>query len=369
MNRPLANQAREAPALLQRAWPTLRAQAAELVGALAMPPSTVLLCGCGDSHNASDSLSYAFRAWAGVSALGAPAMTTARYLLPDLSRDPSAVLLIGISASGETARTLEALTLGRERGLPTVAITTQSASPLAATAEYRMALEVPDFGHAPGLLSYLTALLSGLALALELAGDRVRAQAGAAIEQLPAVLEAEIPDAWDTGAAFADQLRERLPLTFLGSGPAYGAAMFAAAKLVEACGWPAWAQEAEEWAHVEYFADPAGLPMWLLSGSGRAAAREGEIEQAARQLGRRLQVSRWPSAEAWPVWAREALSPLGLWIGPCALAEELMARAGERPYRGFSGGRSSEQGGGANRVRTSERLRSLKELSGFQPRN
>lgn len=296
-------------------------------------------------------------------------MTTARYLLPDLSRDPARVLLIGVSASGETARTLEALTLGRERGLPTVAITTQSASAVARIAEYSITAEVPDFGVGPGLLSYLTALLSGLALALELAGDPVRPEVAAAIEQLPGVLNAGLPGEWEIGASFADRLSERLPLTFLGSGPAYGAAMFAAAKLIEAAGWAAWAQETEEWAHVEYFADPPSLPMWLLSASGRAASREREVEQAATQLGRRLQVSRWPMAEAWPIWAREPLSPLGLWIGPCALAEELMARGGERPFRGFAGGRSSDEGGGANRVRSSERLRSLKELRRFQPRN
>ena len=60
---------------------------------------------------------------------------------------------------------------------------------------------------------------------------------------------------------------------------------------------------------------------------------------------------------------REVLSPLALWAGPVAYADSLMDRLGEEPFRGFSGGRDPAEGGGISRIRSSEQLPSLKDLS------
>lgn len=391
MTSSLARQAADAPAFVVEAWDELRPQAEAIVNALPGKPGTVLLCGCGDSHHASDSLSHAFRSWGQVSALGSPAMQTSRYLIPEFNRNPDQVLLIGISASGETARTLEALELGRERGLRTLAITAWPDSSLAQAADHILSFSMPQYELGPGLISYLGSLLSGFAVARQLAPERVRSAADQGIQAVSRGLASHLAEQLAVGAELAGQLSAgapiqsageagpqqlelgdhlpRLPITFLGSGPAYGSAMFAAAKLIEAAGWPAWAQDTEEWAHLEYFADPPELPLWLLSGAGRSLDRENEIEQAAQRIGRRLAVSRWPAGQLPAGWLSEALAPLSLWIGPVGLADTLRQRLAERPFRGFAGGRSLEQGGGANRIRSSRRIATLKEFDEFQPGN
>ncbi len=382
MTSSLARQAVNAPAFLREAWPDLRSQAAATVKALPQRPGTVLLCGCGDSHHASDSLSHAFRSWGKLSALGSPAMQTARYLVPELSRDPSEMLLIGVSVSGATARTLEAIELGRQRGLHTLAITSQPESALAQLSGQALCYGLPEYPTGPGLMSYLGSLLAGLALASELAPQSARRAVDQGIEFAADALAEVMQERWSAGTELADLLtahlparvtravepieaerydqRGRLPITFLGSGPTYGSAMFAAAKLIEAAGWPAWAQDTEEWAHLEYFADPAQLPVWLLSAGGRAADREQELARAAERIGRHWLVSRWKLEQLPDTWLREPLSPLGLWVGPVALADAISERLDERPFRGFGGGRSTEQGGGVNQIQSSRRIASLK---------
>ncbi len=332
-------------------------------------PSTVLLCGCGDSHHAADSLAHTFRSWAQLASMGSPAMEAARYLVPELKHRAEGVLLVGISVSGETARTLEALELGRQLGLGTLAITCQESGSLSTAADHRLIGELPDYPDGPGLISYLVSLLAGCALASQLASNDLAQLVDRAVGELGRQLPVEMDQYWQLGVRAADELGDGLPVTYLGSGPAYGSAMFAAAKLIEAAGRPAWAQDVEEWAHLEYFAEPAGLPTWLLSSSGRADGRETEVIRAAESIGRQMIVSRWNGVPAWPAWLREGLSPLALWMGPVALADELTSRSGERPFRGFGGGRAREEGGGPSRIRSSRRLATLKEFAEFQPEN
>lgn len=296
-------------------------------------------------------------------------MRAARYLVPELQSGPAGRLLIGISASGETARTLEAVELARQAGMASLAITCGAESSLSRAADHRLVVELPDFPTGPGLLSYLGSLLAGCALACALAPRSLAAHVDSAMGELGSLLSEALATRWPVGRETVERIAADLPVTYLGSGPAYGAAMFAAAKLIESAGRLAWAQDTEEWAHLEYFADPAELPVWLLTASGRAAVREQEVLDAADRIGRQVIVSRWAGGQEWPSWLRESLSPIGLWIEPVALADELMARSGATPFRGFGGGRSQEEGGGASRIRSSQRLTNLKELSEFQSEN
>lgn len=304
-----------------------------------------------------------------MASLGSPAIEAARYLVPELKHRADGVLLVGISVSGETARTLEALDLGRQLGLSTLAITCQESGSLSRAADHRLIGELPDHPFGPGLISYLASLLAGYALASQLASADLAQLVDRAVGELARQLPVEMEQFWQLGVRAADELGDGLPVTYLGSGPAFGSAMFAAAKLIEAAGRPAWAQDVEEWTHLEYFGKPAGLPVWLLSSSGRAAGRETEVIRAAESIGRQTIVSRWKAVQGWPGWLREGLSPLALWIGPVALADELASRTGERPLRGFGGGRAREEGGGPSRIRSSRRLASLKELAEFLPEN
>jgi glucosamine--fructose-6-phosphate aminotransferase (isomerizing) len=60
-------------------------------------------------------------------------------------------------------------------------------------------------------------------------------------------------------------------LSFTGSGPSYGTAQFGAAKMAEAAGVYASAQDLEEWCHVECHAYPDDLPVFRRVPGRRAA--------------------------------------------------------------------------------------------------
>ncbi|MFQ5922658.1 MAG: hypothetical protein ACE5M4_07415, partial [Anaerolineales bacterium] len=216
------------------------------------------------------------------------------------------------------------------------------------------------------LISYLAALLAGYAIGAQMSRGRLKEQIDKTMSGVPAVLSEWAEGESAIGHDAAQQIDPTQPILFLGSGPVRTAAMFAAAKVIEAAGQSASAQDVEEWAHLEYFSEPSRLPVWLLSAGGRASERELEIVEAARQIGRNLIRSEWRYGSD---SLREDLSPLALWAGPVAYANSLMDRIGERPFRGFDGGRSRAEGGGASRIRSSAQLHSIKDLSRYYPLN
>ena len=291
-------------------------------------------------------------------------MEAARYAIPRSAGND--LLVIGISASGETARTIEAMRLAKDRGAHTLGITADPESTLATTANSIFELDLPDQPEGPGLISYLAALLAGYAIGYQLAKSRLREPVDSALNSLPEALSEWMENELAIGQEAAQNIDPNQPIMFLGSGPVRGAAMFAAAKVVEAAGQSASSQDVEEWAHLEYFNDPSQLPVWLLSAGGRSLGREQEVAEAAIQIGRTLIRSEWSVG---PDWLREDLSPLVLWAGPVKYANSLMDRLGERPFRDFTGGRDRSEGGGASRIRSSAQLHSLKELSKIKPFN
>jgi len=355
-----------APHFIAQAWPSASDQVLAACPQLPETVRSILICGCGDSYHAAVSLELPLAASTGLPVRAASSLAAGRYLLPRDAHDPQSLMLIAISASGEVARTLEAAELARQCGAHTLAITTQAASALARAAEGRLVLALPELPVGPGLLSYLASLLLGCALAENWSTERVRGRLAGAITELPGRLEPWLAEQAEVGRALVEDLDPARPIVFLGSGPAFGSAMFAAAKAIEAAGAAAWAQDVEEWSHVEYFSNPAEQILWLLSSGGRSADRETEVLAAAQAIGRRVQISRWQASVPQDSLLREAVAPLALWAGPAAFAERLAERLGELPFRGFAGGRDRREGGGASRIRSSPRWTNLERTEGWK---
>jgi glucosamine--fructose-6-phosphate aminotransferase (isomerizing) len=364
--RSLELQAAMAPRFIAQAWPSASDQALAACPELPETVRSIVICGCGDSYHAAVSLELALAASSGLPVRAASSLAAGRYLLPRHAHDPQSVMLIAVSASGEVARTLEAAELARQCGAHTLAITTQAESALAHAAGGRLVLALPELPEGPGLLSYLASLLLGYALAETWSPEKERGRLAGAITELPGRLDSWLTGEAGVGRALAEELDPARPIVFLGSGPAFGSAMFCAAKTIEAVGAAAWAQDVEEWAHVEYFSNPADQTLWLLSSGGRSADRESEVLAAAQAIGRRVQISRWQAPESKDSLLREAVAPLALWAGPAALAERLAERLGELPFRGFAGGRDRREGGGPSRIRSSPRWKNLEPPAGWK---
>ena len=348
----LRNQKDLASDHLSKAWPAIMDQAAgvNISGEI----QNVILCGCGDSHHAALAVSLGFSALAHVHCQATHSMYVARYLLPELGEQAQHTLVISISASGEVARTIEALEVAEYVGANTLAFTGNAGGTLARTAQKAIVFAGPQLPHGPGLISYLSSLLMGYALIYRMAEAPIQREMDRAMQMLFTDLETWIENRWDSGVRFAEE-GEDGACVFLGSGPAYASALFGAAKLLEASGEAAWGQDVEEWAHLEYFGARADMRTWLLSAGGRSLSRELEVRAAAEAIGRKWHEDRWQQLETDFGELNEILAPLVLWAGPCGYAWRRSAILGETPFRNFSGGRDRAEGGGPSRIRSSER--------------
>ena len=326
--------------------------------------SQIFIGGCGDSHHAALGLELAFGGFSGHRTCAMEAMRLARYAPFIYGARPESSLVIGISASGEVARTIEALEIWRELGAQTLAFTTNPDSTLASIAEQSLTLPLPDIVHGPGLLNYIGSLLLGYATVVTLLEGIEQRRLEDLIIQMPGVMHEWVGREKARAEQFANDSTDGIAV-FLGSGPAHGSARFGAAKVIEAAGERCWAQEVEEWAHLEYFCEPADMSTILLSAGGKSLSRELELEEAMAALGRNVHISKWQGGERWSALEREVLAPLALWVAPCAYASARAALLSEIPFRNFGGGRERREGGGPSRIRSSRRL-SVRELSQFK---
>jgi len=354
----------------------------------ALPPnlcreiSQVYITGCGDSHHAAVSAEMAMGQLAGLPCRAAPALTFGRYIAPTLQAASGRSLLLAVSVSGQVSRTVEALELGRLAGAVPVAVTGSAKSPLAAAGEIVLHTAVPPLPEevagliVPGARSYVASQLMLFVVAIHLGqarGQLSKKQANDLRYELAgmaAAMEATISVCDPLAQHAAEAWQEAASFITCGAGPNYGTALFSAAKLLEASGDTAVAQELEEWAHLEYFAREPRTPTILISGGGRDTDRLLEVATAAGAIGRSVAVIAPSDSEpaqkaqsdfVFPLAGspRECFSPLTACL-PGLLFAAYRAQAVDEPYfRGFGGGRSPEGGGGISRIRTSHQINEL----------
>ena len=251
----------------------------------------VYLTGDGDSYHASCALEMAFETLAGV---GCRPMSAQRFVDYGAQWMRQQSLVLATSASGGTQRVVQAIERAKEHGALSVAVTGIPDSPVARTADRAIVVELPQKERSPGIRTYQASLLGLLLVAIQLGemrGRQSQSEADALRQELIAL--ADVVDA--TNAAVKEPCQEVAEavaaaptLVMLGSGPSYGTALFSAAKMVEAAGVFAMGQDLEEWWHVERFAYPVDMPVFVIAPPGRSHWRAGEVAVTARGLGRRV---------------------------------------------------------------------------------
>jgi glucosamine--fructose-6-phosphate aminotransferase (isomerizing) len=368
------------PALVRAvARPFDEAARATLDFALCTSVKRVYLVGCGDSHHAPVGAELAFHQLAGIPARAVRALSFSRYLAGYLpSTGPQTNLVLAVSVSGTVSRTVEALRLARQAGAVGVALTGAPNAPLAQAAEKVFLTSVPPLPDelrgmiVPGVRSYLASQIGLTSAAIRIgevrghlttaAADAVRADLVALADVMEATIAACEPVVDELVAAWADSPE----FVFVGAGPLFGAALFSAAKMLEASGDPAMAQETEEWAHLQYFSARPDTPTVLINAGGFDADRMTEVARAAQSLGRRTAgvlpagettISRYVQAVL-PVMGtvRECFAPLVYSIPGGLLAAARAAAVGAVYFRDFGGGRTVEWADGASRIRDSHQL-------------
>jgi glucosamine--fructose-6-phosphate aminotransferase (isomerizing) len=347
----------------------------------------IYLVGCGDSYHAPVGAELAFHQLAKVPTQAVSSLTFSRYIAPFLPpTGPKTNLVITVSVSGVVSRTIEALRLARQAGAVGVALTGTPSAPLAESAEKVFKTTIPPLPDelrgmvVPGVRSYLASQMALYSAAIRIGevrgslttvqADRYRAELAGLADVIDATIQACEPVARDLMRQWAD-LNE---FVYVGAGPLYGVAMFSAAKMLEASGDPAMAQETEEWAHLQYFSARPDTPTILISAANFDADRMSEIARAAQIIGRRV-VGILPESETairqyvqhvLPVKGevRECFAPLVYSIPGEILAAERAQAINAAYFRDFGGGRTVDWADGASRIRDSHLIEKLDALTG-----
>jgi glucosamine--fructose-6-phosphate aminotransferase (isomerizing) len=380
---PLNTHINSLPELIRQLNDELAKQAENILEQLHLPTiHRIYLTGCGDSHHAGICTSYLFSQLTGLPCIPLQAMDLARYQTQQIKEsDPNSCLVIGISASGQVSRTIEALALAKKAGAITIAATGNIDSPLATTSDYLLPTSIPNLDGieagvvVPGARSYVASMLALFHSAISFAelaqkistflADRLRKEIFDLAEPIRATININ-----ETNSKYlADRLTIDERFVYGGAGPNFGTAMFSAAKLLEASGDAAIAYDLEEWAHLEYFSRTKST-IFILSNAGRDEDRAMEISKAAKTIDLNVILIAPKDSELGKTEfkdlflplvgeVRELFSPLLSCI-PGLLFASARSEALLEPYfRDFGGGRSREEGGGISRIQSSHRLEDI----------
>jgi glucosamine--fructose-6-phosphate aminotransferase (isomerizing) len=252
----------------------------------------VHLTGAGDSHHAARAAVLAFESIARVACRPSSAHELAEYGAPALRLRSKQPLVVAASVSGRTPRVVTAIERACANGALTLAVTGTSDSPAAYAAHRTVVLELADLERSPGIRTYQATLLALLLTAIELGRAR-GACSDPEAETRRGELIALADDVADTAGGIkaccrevADTIAGAPAVVVAGSGPSFGTALFAAAKIVEASGVVAVPQDLEEWWHVERHAAPADIPTFVVAPPDRSHPRAAAVAAAAESLGR-----------------------------------------------------------------------------------
>jgi fructoselysine-6-P-deglycase FrlB-like protein len=245
------------------------------------PGARVWVGGCGDGLFAARAMS---RLWRGRGLDIRPA--SAAEMLWEVEAGPGD-MVVGISISGGTRRTVEALAAARAAGARTLAVTLNQDSALAREADAVLPLPYAPISRAiPHGLDYHVTLLA-------LAVLTVDPDAAA----LGALFAARTPAHLEAARHMAKGLPDVPRFVFLGGGAALGSAEYGAAKMHEAGGLPAWAFEAENFAHGAQFALERGDHVTLCGAGGPADARTLALRDGLERLGATVGLAGFATAD------------------------------------------------------------------------
>lgn len=257
----------------------------------------VFAFGDGDSFHAALSAEMAFNEFSGVNYRPFPAMKFLEYGADYSHSDKTSdTIAIGISASGRTTRTIQAIKRVKQvdETVLTAGLVGTKDSLLAEAADRILSTQLPELGRSPGIRTYTASVMGLLELAISIGeqkdwitfekGNDLRSQ----IIDMADYVNQTYLAALEPAKKAVQMCQHASFISFVGSGPSYGSALFSSAKIVEACGVFSVAQDLEEWAHVEQFAYPLDFPVVIVAPPGKSHWRALDLAKTVKQLGHPL---------------------------------------------------------------------------------
>jgi glucosamine--fructose-6-phosphate aminotransferase (isomerizing) len=238
----------------------------------------VVIAARGSSDHAALYAKYAWGALAGYPvALAAPALYSLYGAPPKLAD----ALVIGISQSGQSPDIVAVLADARRQGCPTLAITNDASSPLAAAANSVISLHAGAERSVAATKTYTAELVTMAALAACLSGEARRL---AELRWLPEAVEETLAVASEPATRAAEHYRQLDRCVVVGRGYNFATACELALKLKELACVTAAAYSSADLRHGPIAAVEPGSAALLVMPSGAAYA---DLEALTDELGAR----------------------------------------------------------------------------------
>src|SRR3989449_4463446 len=255
--------------------------------------------GHGDSYFAPLAAADAFRRWTTVPYAPLLAQEMAAYPPPGLDKH---ALVIALSMSGGTNRSIAAAQAAHARGARVLAITNTPGSPLTRAADEVILLQIAEpAAFLAGTVTYTTSVLALMMVAVVLTGLGAVRVSGLTAARLhdpaPAMIDlARTVDALEVTLAQEPTIRTSVPAHahapiwyFLGMGCQEATARYAAAKMVEVADIVGIAHETEEFFHEHHWVVRGEHPVVLIAHDAPSQQR---AEAGAAYL-RELEIPVW----------------------------------------------------------------------------
>lgn len=259
----------------------------------------IVLTGCGDPFAAALSTRHAFEELTGLPTEVVPLMELSRYYQKHrIGQTPIDPLIIAVSNYGEVARMCEAVERVRCFGGFTLAVTERPDSSFTKFTSRTLHLEVPDFVHAPGTRSYLADVMALLLLAIRIGEVRAQYTMDRAMDYRYDLrvqgdkLRKLLPGMNEQTLELAKEWKDKPAYEFIASGPEFGTAWYAYAKVFEAVGKFAMYNNIEDWLHMNFFVRSTDQIATFVIANSRtpALSRIKELIGYAKKLERPLAV-------------------------------------------------------------------------------
>ncbi len=231
----------------------------------------VYMTGCGDSVAVMIAVRSLFEQLLGIPCEPVQALDLTYYYYRTINPK---TLVITLSSSGATTRTVEAMMLGRALGAYTLALSNTPGSPLMVESDRGLTIHAQRKGWPTQSSTAAMAILVQLLLEVaQLKGTprEILDPLQAAFQQIPGQI-AHTLETTDAGIREVAQLEaDRKIYLYSGGGPAFASALFGAAKMRECSPEHSLAIPLEEFHH--YNSQKAGDPLFLIAPHGPSIPR------------------------------------------------------------------------------------------------
>jgi len=271
----------------------------------------VLIAARGTSDHAATYAKYAWPALAGYPvALATPSLHTLYHAPPRMR----GALVVGISQSGQSPDIVAVVAEGRRQGRPTLAITNDGASPLAAAADHVIEIHAGPERSVAATKTYTAQLAVMALLAAALSGQSERLDE---LKRVPQALAATLASVTASVAARAERYRYMEQCVVVGRGYNYATALELALKLKELTYIMATAYSSADFRHGPIATIYQGLPTILIMPSGAAFADMLDLAQDLKSRGAELLIaSDDVTAHPLATTLLPLAAPLPEWLSP-----------------------------------------------------